>query len=57
MIEILPQRKGMVVGTKARGTLTDQDYQDVLIPHLEKTIEDVPNNFSRSPIETMDHFC
>jgi len=40
MIEILPESKGTIVGARASGTLTDQDYQEVLIPQLEKVIEE-----------------
>ncbi|UCE63807.1 MAG: STAS/SEC14 domain-containing protein [Nitrospirota bacterium] len=40
MIKILPESKGNIVGARASGTLTDQDYQEVFIPQLEKVIEE-----------------
>jgi len=37
MIEILPESEGNILGFRASGKLTDQDYRDVLIPRLEET--------------------
>lgn len=36
MIEILPESKGNLVGARATGSLTHQDYEEILIPHLKK---------------------
>jgi hypothetical protein len=36
MFEIMPESHGAVVGVRARGTLTDDEYKSVLIPALEK---------------------
>jgi hypothetical protein len=38
MIEILPESKGNIIGARASGTLSGQDYKDVLIPRLEKVM-------------------
>jgi len=38
MIEILPESQRNILGIRASGKLTDSDYKDVLIPHLEKII-------------------
>jgi len=38
MIEILPESQGNILGIRANGKLTDSDYKDVLIPHLENII-------------------
>jgi len=40
MLEILPESQGKVLGIKASGTLTDPDYQDILLPRLETIIRD-----------------
>ena len=40
MIEILPDSRGKILGIRATGKLTDQDYQEVLIPALEGIIRD-----------------
>ena len=40
MIEVLPASQGNVLGMKASGTLTVQDYTDVLIPRLEGIMQD-----------------
>ena len=38
MIEILPESLGDVFGIRARGKLTNQDYEEILIPGLETII-------------------
>ena len=38
MIEILPESQGKTLGIRASGTLTDHDYQTILIPRLEAII-------------------
>ena len=40
MIEILPESKGNIIGVRASGTLTGQDYKEILIPRLEKVMEE-----------------
>jgi len=40
MIEFLPESHGNILGVRANGTLTGQDYKDVLIPRLEKVMEE-----------------
>ena len=35
MIEIMAESSGNIIGIKAIGTLTDADYQEMLIPNLE----------------------
>ena len=39
MIEIRPNSHSRVLGIRATGKLTDQDYQEVLIPALEGIIQ------------------
>lgn len=36
MIEFMPETKGNVVGIRATGTLTDNDYKQVLIPKMKQ---------------------
>jgi hypothetical protein len=38
MFQIMPESGGKIVGLRATGKLTDQDYQEVLIPSLEALI-------------------
>ena len=38
MIQIMPESGGKIIGVKPSGKLTDQDYQEVLIPTLEALI-------------------
>ena len=38
MFLIMPESEGKVIGLRATGKLTDQDYQEVLIPSLEALI-------------------
>jgi SpoIIAA-like len=38
MFQIMPESEGKVIGLRATGKLTDQDYQEVLIPSLESLI-------------------
>lgn len=38
MFQILPGSEGKIIGLRATGKLTDQDYQKVLIPSLEALI-------------------
>lgn len=38
MIEILTGSEGNILGVKASGQLTDEDYEKVLIPRLEEVI-------------------
>ncbi len=40
MIEVLPQTNGNVLVIKATEKLTNEDYKDVLIPHLESIIKE-----------------
>ena len=40
MITILPESESNILVLSATGTLTDQDYQEVLIPRLESTIRE-----------------
>ena len=39
MIEIMKASHGNLVGVQASGSLTVSDYEDVLLPHLEKRFE------------------
>ena len=39
MIEILPESHDHIIGARASETLTRQDYNDILIPRLEKVME------------------
>jgi hypothetical protein len=38
MFQIIPESEGKIIGLRASGKLTDQDYQEVLIPSLETLI-------------------
>jgi hypothetical protein len=38
MFQIMPESEGKIIGLRATGKLTDQDYQEVLIPSLETLI-------------------
>ena len=38
MFQIMSESEGKVIGVRATGKLTDQDYQEVLIPSLEALI-------------------
>ena len=40
MIKVLPGSEGNILVLKAVGKLTDQDYKEVLIPHLESIIRE-----------------
>jgi len=40
MIEVLPESQGTILGIRATGKLTDQDYREGLIPRLEGMIRD-----------------
>ena len=40
MIEVLPESQRNILGIKASGKLTHQDYTDVLIPRLETIIKE-----------------
>lgn len=40
MIHVLSESQGQVLGIKATGKLTDQDYKEVLIPKLERVIRE-----------------
>lgn len=42
MIEVLPGSEGNLLAVKASGTVTDEDYQKVFIPHLESVIKAHP---------------
>lgn len=35
MLEIMPESQGKIIGLRVAGKLTDRDYQEILIPHLE----------------------
>ena len=35
MFQIMPESDGKIIGIRASGKLTDQDYKEVLIPRLE----------------------
>jgi hypothetical protein len=39
MFKIMPESEGRIVGLRATGKLTDQDYREVLIPSLEALIK------------------
>jgi hypothetical protein len=39
MVQIMPESQGKILGLRATGKLTDQDYQEVLIPRLEALIK------------------
>ncbi len=39
MIEILPESHDNILGVRATGKLTDEDYQKVLIPALEEVVK------------------
>jgi hypothetical protein len=54
MIEVLQESKGNVLALRAKRKLTDQDYKDVLIPHLESIIHE--NGKARLLIEMGDDF-
>ena len=38
MFQIISESQGKIIGVRATGKLTDQDYQEVLIPRLEALI-------------------
>lgn len=38
MVKIMPESEGKIIGLRTTGKLTDQDYQEVLIPNLETLI-------------------
>jgi hypothetical protein len=40
MMQILPDGQGKIMGVRTTGKLTDQDYQEVLIPSLEAVIKE-----------------
>ena len=40
MIEILPESHGNVIGLKASGKVTDQDYKEVIIPKLDSVLSE-----------------
>jgi len=40
MIEVLPESAGNVLGVKATGKLTDEDYKKVFIPALERMLKE-----------------
>jgi len=40
MVQILSESKGNILGIRATGRLTDQDYEEVLIPSLETIIKE-----------------
>jgi hypothetical protein len=40
MLEILPESQGNILGIRASGKLTDNDYKTVLIPRLETIIRE-----------------
>ena len=39
MFQIMPESAGKIVGIRASGKLTDQDYKEVLIPKLDALIK------------------
>ncbi|OLT01281.1 hypothetical protein BJF90_32890 [Pseudonocardia sp. CNS-004] len=39
MLELMAESDGDVIGFRARGVLTEDDYQSVLDPHLQKALE------------------
>jgi hypothetical protein len=39
MFQIMPESQGKILGVRATGKLTDQDYQEILIPRLEALIK------------------
>jgi len=40
MLEILPESQGNILGVKATGKLTKQEFQEVLVPRLKAIIEE-----------------
>ncbi len=40
MLEIMPESQGKVLWVRARGKLSDQDYQEVFIPRMEAIIKE-----------------
>jgi hypothetical protein len=40
MIEQLPNSQGNILGLRASGKLTDEDYEDVLVPGIEAIIKE-----------------
>ena len=43
MIEILPKSHDNIMGVKASGKVTDADYKEILIPGLDKIIQEHGN--------------
>ncbi|MGD0828023.1 MAG: STAS/SEC14 domain-containing protein [Desulfobaccales bacterium] len=39
MFQIMPESQGKILGLRATGKLTDQDYQEILIPCMEALIK------------------
>ena len=39
MFQIMPESQGKILGLRATGKLTDQDYQEILIPRPEALIK------------------
>ena len=44
MVEILPESHDNVVGIKASGKVTDQDYKEVIIPKLDSVLSEYPKS-------------
>ncbi len=40
MITVMPETEGKLLGIKASGRLTDQDYRDVYIPRVETLVRE-----------------
>lgn len=40
MIEVLEESQGRILGVRARGKVTDQDYKEILVPRLEAIIKE-----------------
>ena len=40
MIKLLPESDGNIVGFRASGRLTGEDYEEVLIPHIEEVAKE-----------------
>jgi hypothetical protein len=43
MIEIMPESHDNILGARATGKLTDDDYKNVLIPRMEELAEEHGN--------------
>jgi hypothetical protein len=42
MIEKLPESSGNILGFRIRGKLSEADYQDLLVPEMERAMKEYP---------------